>query len=208
MKRVLAIFCLIFVYFDFISAQDDEVIFEIVSERPQYIKIAGVSAYKGKKFSITDAITWEKTPNCIWAKPVSNEVKDKKGNVIWGYNVKNKITSENVPSGSSLATVLYEETMSKGMEFSLRGKFYMLNDTLTIKVPEIFSKNQGFVFQSIKTGQKFNSRYDTEKPVVYILKKDLDSVGLTGDYIELKVTYFYYGESPQELDGLMRIKVL
>ena len=210
MKRIANLFLLCLLISANVAAQDARIEFKIMDVTPNGLKISGKVAERYQIYYSDDELVWLKENASMVVKPQADlHFKDEYGNpCIWYKGVTKKISAKdrNNPREPSLFWwLVFNGAISKGGNVDFAEEFTMFEDELIIEIPEVLKENQWYKFESLETGKSFVSEKDEKKPLIRITRQMLDSIGLNGDSVTLKVIYLNHYVKSDVTDSMIII---
>lgn len=205
MKRGISLALFIFGLWINISAQK----FVVVNVTPKGVCISGKVIERKDTIDWNEKITWLKKENCSMVVMPLNDIKykDKHGRQQeWLAFTKRTVSAIDGmdEKDNFFWWLVYNTAMTKG-GVGFNNKFYMYEDELVIELPNVLKEGEGYQFVSLFNGKSFYCDYDDEKPLIYITRKMLDSIGFDGKSIRLKVLYINNYNPPKEITDSMII---
>lgn len=193
MKRVILILILLLSTEKLSICQSKEPQFMIVNIQSQTVLVNEEPAEVKQIITGKDSITWLSDDADMRIMPLSDYIYEDSSNhkqtwykgVVYGIS---PIPSEK-KNNNLFWWIKYNKSSTKGIEFSFDQIFFMNDDTLIIERPMVLNKDEKFEFVSIENGRSFCAVNDKTKPLIYITKDMLNSIGFDGTTIILKVIF-------------------
>lgn len=193
MKRVILILVILLSTTIVSICQSRETQFVIVNPPSRTILVNDKTAEVKQIITDKDSITWLSDDANMRIMPLSDYIyEDASGHrqtwykgVVYGISPLPGEKKKN----NLFWWIKYNKSSTKGIELSFDQTFFMLDDTLTIERPKVLDKGEIFEFVSIDNGRSFCAVNDKTKPLIYITKGMLDSIGFDGKTIMLKVVF-------------------
>lgn len=209
--KISIILLLCFVVYANILAQSKENIFEVLNVSPNRVKISNKVAKEEDTFNETENIEWCDKNAIMVVAPIKDVLF--KGEIIWYQGVSVKVKAldcgfaENSKRSNLFWWIKYNKSSCKsGADpYLFRKEYYMFRNELVIELPNVLKEGEGYQFVSLSNGKSFYCDYDDEKPLIYITRKMLDSIGFDGKSIRLKVLYINNYNPPKEITDSMII---